>query len=94
MPFLIEDARTYFNLIKGNRLKTKAEDQEAIDVLEERLTAYIEAAEGRTGRKRDAYLFFQGALMGHLIEAKKYKQNLQEQASDQKVDLTDNAASH
>lgn len=96
MPFLVEDAKSYFTLIKSNRLKTEAEDQEAIAVIEDQLASRIKAAnsDGRTGHNRDAYMFFQGALMGHLVEAKKYVQNLKVQASEQKVKLDDDAPTH
>ncbi len=95
MPFLVDDAKSYFTLIKSNRLKTEAEDQEAISVIEDQLVTRIQAAngDGRTGYSRDAYMFFQGALMGHLIEAKKYVQNLKVQASEQHVELEDPDAS-
>lgn len=74
-PRMIEDAESFYTLIKGNPHYTGIEDKEAVDALDNAFGNVYRAAnaDGRGGIGRDRYLYFQGAVAGLCIADKTWR---------------------
>lgn len=79
MPQLIQDARSFYHTIKQNKFYDEADDESIVAVLEDQLEERLKACrlDHRAGKKRDSYLFFQGAMMGTIIAAKQWRHHLE-----------------
>ncbi len=76
---MIEDAESFYTLIKGNPHYSGMEDQEAVDTLYEEFSKVYRAANGddRRGIGRDRYLYFQGAVAGLCISDKVWRTTIE-----------------
>ncbi|HEX9137070.1 MAG TPA: hypothetical protein VF905_09020 [Nitrospirota bacterium] len=81
-------AASFFALIKQGK-PDKEYDEAAVRELESTFRAYLEIAEsgGFTGDKLKEYLFWQGAIVGMMIQSKAYIKHLQAAAKAQGVEL-------
>lgn len=83
------DASSFYECIKENKLFSPNEDADAILVLDREFEKRLQAAKDASvqGVKKDAFLFFQGALMGMMIAYRQTKHHYLEEARKQQVDL-------
>ena len=85
MSEIISDAASFTRHILKNKFLTGDQVQDVIDVLDAQLKARIQAANADSlgGSARDAYMFFQGGVMGMLIAFKQVKMHYENTAWEQ-----------
>lgn len=85
---MIEDARSFYNLIKANPLYSEIEDQEVVKTLDDKFGSVYRAAneDGRAGIGRDRYLYFQGMLHGLYIGWRQWRHHLEVSAALSGID--------
>jgi len=87
---LLDNAKTFYDLFRSNKLTPQVDQKDAIRILEDIFKERIVSANGLalTDANRDGFMFFQGAYMGLLLMSKAYVHHLAATAQDQNLDPT------
>lgn len=86
---LLDNAATFYQLFRANKLTPEIDQHEAIACLEQIFkdrNAYADSC-GLAETKRDGYMFFQGAYVGMLLMSKAYLTHLRASAAEQNISL-------
>jgi hypothetical protein len=93
---LLDNARTFYQLFRANKLTPEIDQEEAIACLEQIFKdrhLYANST-SMAQEKRDGYMFFQGAYVGLLIMSKAYITHLKASAAEQNITLPVRENSH
>ncbi len=85
---MIEDAASFYHVIKGNPLTSEVEDKEMVETLDNVFGERYRAAngDGGSGIGRDRYFYFQGMLAGMYVARRQWRHHLEAMALATGVD--------